>query len=184
MCVRLATETLDRVDLLDGLVAIAIDEVKCKAGHRYLTVVCDHVSGRVVWAAKARSIDVVGRFFDLLGDRSAVLQFVTAHGATWITDVVAVRAPDAIVCLDTFHVIGWATNAPDKVRGPSGTGCAAPAPRPLRRSSGAAVLAAPQLGEPDRRPERCDPRLETANRRTFRAWQLKEQLRDISPSRC
>jgi transposase len=29
MCVRVATEALGRVDLLDGLVAIAIDEVKC-----------------------------------------------------------------------------------------------------------------------------------------------------------
>ena len=48
MCVRLATEMLDRVDLLDGLVAVAIDEVKYKKGHRYLTVVCDHLTGRVI----------------------------------------------------------------------------------------------------------------------------------------
>jgi transposase len=55
MCVRVATEALERVDLLDGLVAVAIDEVKYKKGQRYLTVVCDHVSGKVVWAAKGRS---------------------------------------------------------------------------------------------------------------------------------
>ncbi len=55
MCVRVATEALGRVDLLDGLVAIAIDEVKYKKGQRYLTVVCDHVTGKVVWAAKGRS---------------------------------------------------------------------------------------------------------------------------------
>ena len=36
MCVRVATEALGRVDLLDGLVAIAIDEVKYKKGQRYL----------------------------------------------------------------------------------------------------------------------------------------------------
>ncbi len=41
-CVRVATEALGRVDLLEGLVAIAIDEVKYKKGHKYLTVVCDH----------------------------------------------------------------------------------------------------------------------------------------------
>ena len=39
MCVRVATEALGRVDLLDGLVAVAIDEVKYKKGQRYLTVV-------------------------------------------------------------------------------------------------------------------------------------------------
>jgi transposase len=54
-CVRLAEEALGRVDLLEGLVAVAIDEVKYKKGQRYLTVVCDHVTGKVVWAAKGRS---------------------------------------------------------------------------------------------------------------------------------
>lgn len=40
VCVRVATEALGRVDLLDGLVAIAIDEVKYKKGQRYLTGAC------------------------------------------------------------------------------------------------------------------------------------------------
>ena len=106
MCVRVATEALGRVDLLDSLVAIAIDEVTDEKGQRYLTVVCDHVTGKVVWAAKGRSKATVGKFFDALGtERAAGLQFVTADGATWIRDVVAVRASDADVCLDTFHVI-------------------------------------------------------------------------------
>ena len=117
MCVRVATEALGRVDLLDGLVAVAIDEVKYKKGQRYLTVVCDHFTGKVVWAAKGRSKDTVGEFFDALGDeRSAQLQFVSADGATWIRDVVAERAPDAIVCLDTFHVISLGHRRPR--RGP------------------------------------------------------------------
>ncbi|MEJ5234153.1 MAG: transposase, partial [Geminicoccaceae bacterium] len=116
MCTRLVEEALDRVDLLDGLVAISIDEVKYKKGHKYLTVVCDHMTGRVIWAARGRSKDTVAAFFDTLGDRAARLEFVTADGATWITDVVAERAPQAIVCLDTFHVVGWATNALDEVR--------------------------------------------------------------------
>jgi transposase len=47
MCIRVATEALGRIDLLEGLVAIAIDEVKYKKGHKYLTVVCDHLQPRV-----------------------------------------------------------------------------------------------------------------------------------------
>ena len=81
MCVRVAEEALGRVDLLDGLVAVAIDEVKYKKGHRYLTVVCDHVTGRVVWAARGRSKGTVGEFFDALGDRAGDVEFVTADGA-------------------------------------------------------------------------------------------------------
>lgn len=48
MCVRVAAEALERVDLLDALVAIAIDEVKYEEGHKYLTVVCDHITSQVV----------------------------------------------------------------------------------------------------------------------------------------
>jgi transposase len=69
------------------------NEVKYKKGHKYLTVVCDHTTGRVIWAAKGRSKDTVHEFFDALGDRAARLQFVTADGATWITNVIAERAP-------------------------------------------------------------------------------------------
>ena len=43
-CVRVATEALGRVDLLECLVAVAIDEVKDKKGQRYLTVVCDRLA--------------------------------------------------------------------------------------------------------------------------------------------
>ncbi len=181
MCTRLAQEALGRVDLLDGLVAIAIDEVKYKKGHRYLTVVCDHFTGKVIWAAKGRSKETVGLFFDALGaERAAELSFVTADGAEWIRAVVAERAPDAVVCIDTFHVVSWATDALDEVRRAEWN---------RLRSAGAAGAAKEFKGlrfllrrnwENLTIAQRGTIRdLETANRRTFRAWQLKEELRDI-----
>jgi transposase len=181
MCVRVATEALGRVDLLDGLVAIAIDEVKYKRGQRYLTVVCDHLTGAVVWAAKGRTKAAVGAFFDALGDeRAEALQFVTCDGAEWIRAVVAERAPDALICLDTFHLIGWATKALDDVRREEWN--------KLRRGGGAGTakefkglrwmllrnwenLSSKQKG--------VIRDLERANKRAFRGWQLKEELRDI-----
>lgn len=48
MCVRVATEALGRVDLVDGLVAVSIDEAKHKKGQRYLTIACGQLGGRVV----------------------------------------------------------------------------------------------------------------------------------------
>lgn len=180
MCVRVATEALGRVDLLEGLVAIAIDEVKYKKGHKYLTVVCDHVTGQVVWAAKGRSKETVRAFFDTLGDRATQLELVTADGATWITDVVAERAPQATVCLDTFHVIGWATTALDEVRREewnklrrTGSTKAAKEFKGLRfllRRNWENLTGAQRSVIRD---------LEKANHRAFRAWQLKEELRDI-----
>ena len=181
MCVRVATEALGRVDLLDGLVGVAIDEVKYKKGQRYLTVVCDHVTGKVVWAAKGRSKATVGEFFDALGDeRAAALQFVTADGAEWIRTVVAERAAAAIVCLDTFHVISWATDALDEVRRGEWNR--------LRRSGGAAAAKTlkglrflllrnwENLTSAQRATIRA---LDRSNRRLLRGWQLKEELRDI-----
>jgi transposase len=181
MCVRVATEALGRVDLLEGLVAIAIDEVKYKKGQRYLTVVCDHLTGRVIWAAKGRTKATVGAFFDALGaERAEKLQFVTCDGAEWIRAVVAERAPEATICLDTFHLIGWATKALDDVRREEWN--------KLRRNGGAGAakefkglrwmllrnwenLSSKQKG--------TIRDLERANKRAFRGWQLKEELRDI-----
>lgn len=180
-CLRVASEALGRVDLLEDLVAVAIDEVKYKKGQRYLTVVCDHFSGRVVWASKGRTKEVVDAFFDALGDaRSASLQFVTCDGAEWIRTVVAERAPTATVCLDTFHVVSWATDALDEVRRGEWNA--------LRRSGGAAAAKAlkglrflllrnwENLSGGQRSVIR---ELEGTNRRLLRAWQLKEELRDI-----
>ena len=102
-CVRVATEALGRVDLLCGLVAVAIDEVKYKKGQRYLTVVCDHLTGKVIWAQKGRTKETVGSFFDALGDeRAAGLQFVSCDGAEWIRTVVAERAPGPLSASTPF----------------------------------------------------------------------------------
>ena len=43
------------VDRLDGLRRIGIDEISYKRGHRYLIVVVDHDSGRLVWAGPGRN---------------------------------------------------------------------------------------------------------------------------------
>jgi len=180
MCVRVATEALGRVDLLDGLAAIAIDEVKYKKGHKYLTVVCDHVTGSVVWAAEGRSKATVGGFFDALGDRAAQLRFVTADGATWITEVVADRAPDAIVCLDTFHVIGWATKALDEVRRAEWNRLRrAGAAQAAKEFKGLRFLLRRNWENLTGAQRGVIRDLATANTRTFRGWQLKEELRDI-----
>jgi transposase len=180
-CVRVATEALGRVDLLEGLVAVAIDEVKYKKGQRYLTVVCDHFTGRVIWAAKGRSKDTVEAFFAALGDeRAAQLRFVTCDGAEWIRTVVADKAPEAIVCLDTFHVVGWATDALDEVRRDEWN--------TLRRNGGAEAakqfkglrwLLLRNWEHLSGKQKGVIRDLERANRRAFRAWQLKEELRDI-----
>ena len=104
-------------DRLAGLRRIGIDEISYRKGQKYLTVVVDHDSGRLVWAEPGRDAATVGRFFDALGPkRSRALTHVSADGAGWISGVVAQRAPQAVLCADPFHVVSWATKCLDDVR--------------------------------------------------------------------
>jgi transposase len=79
--------------------------------------VVDHDTGRLGWAAKGRAAATLRRFFDTLGDqRSALLTHISADGAEWIHTVASERAPQAVLCLNAFHVVAWATAAVDAVR--------------------------------------------------------------------
>jgi len=102
------------VDRLEGLRRIGIDEISYKRGHRYLIVVVDHDTGRLVWAGPGRSESALNVFFDELGEqRAAEITHVSADMADWIAKTVACRAPNAIRCADPFHVVAWAIEALD-----------------------------------------------------------------------
>jgi transposase len=104
-------------DRLDGLTRIGIDEISYKRGQRYITVVVDHDSGRLVWAAPGRDRATLGGFFDQLGpERSARITHVSADAADWIAAVVTQRCPNALQCADPFHIVAWAMDALDEVR--------------------------------------------------------------------
>jgi len=114
---RLGAEIDTQVDRLEGLARIGIDEISYKRHHRYLTIVVDHDSGRLVWAGVGRNRATLAGFFEVLGsDRCARITHVSADGADWIADVVADRCPQAVRCADPFHVVAWATDALDELR--------------------------------------------------------------------
>jgi transposase len=104
-------------DRFAGLRRIGIDEISYKRGQRYLTVVVDHDSGRLLWAAPGREKATLHRFFDALGEeRCSQITHVSADGADWISAVIAARCPNAVRCADPFHIVKWATEALDDVR--------------------------------------------------------------------
>jgi len=117
ICERVAAEAGRDADLLAGLRRIGIDEISHRKGHRYLTVVVDHDTGRLVWAAPGRDKATVEAFFDALGEkRTKRLKLVSCDMAGWIEAVLAKRCPKAKRCVDPFHVVQLATDALDKVR--------------------------------------------------------------------
>ena len=114
---RVVTDARAAHDPFDGLARIGVDEISYKKGHRYLTIVVDHDSGRLVWAAVGRDKATLGTFFDLLGaERSGAIRIVTADGAEWIAQVIAERCANATLCIDNFHVTQWASRSLDEVR--------------------------------------------------------------------
>jgi transposase len=115
VCVRVVGEELDPCRL-DDLFEIGIDEVSWRRRHRYLTVVADHRTGKVVWAAAGKGRRTADRFFAELGTRSARLRAVSMDFGPAYQEAVRHRAPQAVVCFDPFHLVALATRALDDVR--------------------------------------------------------------------
>jgi transposase len=173
------------IDRLDGLRRIGIDEISYRKGQRYLLVVTCHDTGRLVWAGKDRTKATLGRFFDDLGaERAAALTHVSADGAEFIHTVVAERAPGAVLCLDPFHVVAWATKALDEVR----RGLAAELRRGGRAEEAStikgtrwALLRNPGSLSVDQRTTLAG--IQATNGPLYRAYLLKEQLRAVFQAR-
>ena len=114
---RVVTDARAARDPFDGLRRIGIDEISYRRGHKYLMVVVDHDTGRLVWAAAGHDRATLQTFFDLLGaERASKIRLVSADAAEWIGDCALANCLNATLCLDPFHVIRWATDALDVVR--------------------------------------------------------------------
>jgi transposase len=168
-------------DPFDGLTRIGIDEISYKRGHRYLMVVVDHDSGRLVWAAPGHDKATLGRFFDALGpQRCERIRLVSADAMEWIGEMVAERCPAATLCLDAYHIVAWASAALDTVRREVWN---------QARAAGMKTHAAELKGcryalwkNPEDLTARQEAKLAwiaTTNGRLYRAYLLKEQLRAV-----
>ena len=114
---RVVAEARELVDPLDGLERIGIDEISYRRGHKYLMVVVDHDTGRLVWAKAGHDRATLQAFFDELGeDRAAKIRLVSADAAEWIGECATTACVNATLCLDPFHIVRWATQALDVVR--------------------------------------------------------------------
>ena len=181
ICERVCDEAQREVDLLDGLRRIGIDEISHRKGQRYLTVVVDHDTGRLVWAAAGRDRKTVEAFFDALGEtRCKQIELVSCDMAGWIAGPVADRLPDAVRCVDPFHVVMLATDALDEVRREVWNDA---------RRAGELAAAKDLKGarfalwkNPENLTDRQAAKLSSiqkTNARLYRAYLLKEQLRQI-----
>lgn len=179
-----ADERLRQGDPLERLTRIGIDELSFRKGQRYITVVVDHDSGRLVWAREGRDKKTVLAFFAELGpERAARIRLVSSDLGEWITRAVMEHCPQATLCLDPFHVVALATSALDEVRREVWQQA-----RRAGDKSGARWLKGARWAlwkRPERLTDRQQAKLATierVNRRLYRGYLLKEELRLVFQS--
>lgn len=178
---RVVTGLRDGKDRLDGVRRIGIDEKAWRKGHRYITVITDHDAGRIIWAAGGRNKETLTAFFDALGDeRAALLTHVSADGADWIHDVVGEKAPQALICLDAFHVVKWAGEALDKVRRRLAGELRAAGKADQATSLGKGMWALRKNPGGLSAGQRASlAQIAADNKQLYRAYLMKEQLREV-----
>jgi len=113
---RVCADELDP-ERLSGLVEIGIDEVSWRKGHRYLTLVADHGRRQIVWGAEGASASVADDFYGALGpERAKRITAVSMDMGPGYAKSTRANAPQAVICIDSFHVAKLASEALDEVR--------------------------------------------------------------------
>ena len=181
ICARVVADELDP-GRLDELFEVGIDEVSWRKGHRYLTLVTDHRSGKVVWGAEGKDTATLDRFFAELGaDRSARLAAVsTDMGPAFLRSLAKPgHAAQATVCIDPFHVVKLATDALDQVRRQVWNQLRAVDPAKAKTFKGARWVL---LKRPEHLSDTQAATLRKLRRHGGAAWRaygLKEALREV-----
>jgi transposase len=137
---RVGGELLDE-DRLTDLFEISIDEVAWRKGHKYLTLVGDHRRRAIVWGTEGAGSDAADRFFAELdpdeaaddaagspetrpeqqaepkvGERASKLVAISMDMGPGYAKSARQHAPQAVICIDNYHVVQLATKALDEVR--------------------------------------------------------------------
>jgi transposase len=116
ICERVVATELDH-DRLDGLVVIGVDEISWRKHHKYVTLVSNHATGKIVWGRAGKDTATLDGFFDALGsERAGRVEAVSMDMGAAFRKSVAGHAPNAVICIDPFHVVKLVTDAFDTVR--------------------------------------------------------------------
>jgi transposase len=118
ICERVVGDVLDP-DRLSELVDIGVDEISWRKHHKYLTLVSNHDTSKIVWGAAGKDTATLDKFFaDLPDGAAAGIEAVSMDmGPAYATSVrKPEHAPQAVICFDPFHVVKLATDALETLR--------------------------------------------------------------------
>lgn len=115
ICERVVVDVLDP-DRLCGLVDIGVDEISWRKHHRYLTLVSNHDTGKIIWGRPGKDTAALRAFFDELPEGTESIEAVSMDMGPAYAKAVRERAPSAVICFDPFHVVKLVTDALEAVR--------------------------------------------------------------------
>jgi transposase len=171
--------TADRLDerRLEGLVCIGVDEISYRRHHRYLTSVADHRSGAIVWCRAGRNSATLQAFFDELGPRKDSIRAISIDMSGEYQRAIRDAIPDAQICFDPFHVVRLASRATDQVRRDEWNAHERSHSATGRWVKGTrwSLLKAPERQTVGQLATLWE--VQTENRRLYRAFLLREELR-------
>jgi len=179
ICERVVASELDP-QRLSGLVDIGVDEISWRKHHKYLTLVTDHVAGKVVWGKAGKDKSTLDAFFTEIGPAQAgALRTVSMDMGPAFNKSVTEHAPQATIAIDPFHAVKLVTDALDVVRRHTWNELRALDPEQARKFKGARWSL---LKRPDNLTDEQAATLRKLRRRggdVWRAYTLKEAFREI-----
>jgi transposase len=105
ICERVSVEGLDP-DRMSTLVEIGVDEISWRKHHKYLTLVTDHRTKKIVWGKAGKSATTLDEFFTELGtEHAAELETVSMDMGPAYAKSVTEHAPQATIAIDPFHAV-------------------------------------------------------------------------------
>jgi transposase len=174
---RVVARTLDK-DRLNNLYFIGVDEVSYRKGHKYLTVIADHLSGDAVFITPGRTREAVGRFFDQIGPEQAQqVAGVTMDMAAPYIEEVQQRAPNAEIAFDPFHVVKMGNESVQQVRRTEAHDFKGLPAAQVLKGARWSLLKAPESQTSTDRARLSQ--VAVLNQRVYRAYLLKEELRAL-----
>lgn len=95
---------------------IGVNEIAYEKGHKYLTVVRDLGSGRVIWVKEGREKETLDKFFTELGKRRCE-RIVVAVIDMWKPYIASIKEyTNAEIVFDKFHISKKINEAVDSIR--------------------------------------------------------------------
>lgn len=183
---RIDWKTAKRIDMLElrklvkdirkvKLKGIGVDEIACKKGHKYLTIVRD-IHGGVIWIGEGRKKEVLDRFFQELGEKKSK-KITVAVIDMWDPYIASINEnTNAEIVFDKFHVAKKINEVVDNIRKRE-FAKASPEERKLMKHKRFLILSRRKNLESKER-ETLDSLIEQ-NNTLYLAYLLKEQALDV-----